>query len=170
MKKLYLAVYYLLIKRLPNSKYIGIFNRLRVWYVSKFLKIMPFDKNSIFEDGVYISDCSNLKIGRFCHINENVFIQGANIGDHVMIAPNVAILNESHEHENLAIPMIMQPTTGKSNPFIGNDVWIGRNAIILPGVMIGEGSIIGAAAVVTRDVPPYSIAGGVPAKILKTRS
>lgn len=131
---------------------------------------MPFDNNSIFEDGIYISDCSNLKIGKFCHINENVFIQGANIGSHVMIAPNVAILNESHEHENLAIPMIMQPTTGKSNPLIGNDVWIGRNAIILPGVIIGEGSIIGAAAVVTRDVPPYSIVGGVPAKIIKTRS
>lgn len=169
MKKIYLVIYYLIIKRLPNSRYVGAFNMLRLWYVSKFLKIMPYDRSSIFEDGVYISDCSNLKVGRCCHINENVFIQGAYIGDHVMIAPNVAILNESHEHNNLSIPMILQPTTGKSNPIIGNDVWIGRNAIILPGVNIGEGSIIGAAAVVTKDVPPYSIVGGVPAKVIKTR-
>lgn len=169
MKKIYIAIYYLVVRNLPNSKYVAFFNKLRVWYVSKFLGIMPYDVNTIFEDGIYVSDCSNLKIGRFCHINENVFIQGAVIGDHVMIAPNVAILNESHRHDSLSVPMIMQPTTGKENPQIGNDVWIGRNAIILPGIKIGEGSIVGAGAVVTKDVPPYSIVGGIPAKVLKSR-
>lgn len=52
---------------------------------------------------------------------------------------------------------------------IGNDVWIGRRAIIMPGVSIGDGCIIGAGAVVTKDVPPFSVAGGVPAKVIKSR-
>jgi len=53
--------------------------------------------------------------------------------------------------------------------FIGNDVWIGANAIVLPGVTIGDGAIIGAGAVVTRDVPPYAVATGVPARVLRYR-
>lgn len=54
-------------------------------------------------------------------------------------------------------------------PIIGNDVWIGANAIILQGVTIGDGAIIAAGAVVTKDVPPYAIVGGVPAKVIKYR-
>ena len=52
---------------------------------------------------------------------------------------------------------------------IGDDVWLGRRAIILPGVCIGNGSIIGAGAVVTKDIPPFSVAVGVPAKVIKDR-
>lgn len=52
---------------------------------------------------------------------------------------------------------------------IGNDVWIGRRVIIMPGVTIGDGVIIGAGAVVTKDIPNYSLAGGVPAKVIKSR-
>lgn len=143
---------------------------MRVLYVSKILNIMPFDKLSVFEDDIYISDCTHLKIGKCCQINEGVFIQGALIGDHVMIAPNVAILNESHTFERTDIPMVLQPVTPKSNPTIDDDVWIGRNAIILPGVHIGKGSIIGAGAVVTKNIPPYSVAVGVPAKVIKSRA
>ena len=57
----------------------------------------------------------------------------------------------------------------KSAPIIGDDVWIGTNVVILPGVHIGQGAIIGAGAVVTKDVPPYACVGGVPAKLLKYR-
>ena len=52
---------------------------------------------------------------------------------------------------------------------IGNDVWIGDRVIIMPGVHVGDGSIIAAGAVVTHDVPPYTIVGGVPAKVIKSR-
>ncbi|MNI40841.1 Chloramphenicol acetyltransferase [compost metagenome] len=52
---------------------------------------------------------------------------------------------------------------------IGNDVWIGANAVILPGVTLGDGAVIGAGAVVTKDVPPYAIVGGVPAKVIRYR-
>lgn len=86
-----------------------------------------------------------------------------------MIAPHVAILNDSHTYSDPLVPMIDQPTTEKQNAFIGNNVWIGRNVVIMPGVRIGDGSIIGAGAVVTRDVPENSIAVGVPAKVLRNR-
>ena len=52
---------------------------------------------------------------------------------------------------------------------IGDDCWIGRRVMIMPGVKIGEGCVIGAGAVVTKDIPPYSVAAGVPAKVVKTR-
>ena len=167
--KLSLALYYLIVFHLPNTKYIKFFNKIRVWYASKILQVMEYHHQSILEDRVYLSDCKNVKIGRHCHINEGVFIQGASIGNHVMIAPNVAILNESHTYSDPTMPMIFQPTTEKRNPQISDDVWIGRNVIILPGVIIGRGSIVGAGAVVTKDVPSGAIVGGVPAKIIKMR-
>jgi acetyltransferase-like isoleucine patch superfamily enzyme len=61
------------------------------------------------------------------------------------------------------------PTVGKSFPIIGNDVWIGANVTIMRGVNIGDGAIIGAGSVVTKSVPPYAIAGGVPARVIRYR-
>jgi acetyltransferase-like isoleucine patch superfamily enzyme len=167
--KLKLIIYYIFISRLPHSSFINISNRIRVWYVSRILKIMEYDKNSFFENNVYISDGQNISIGKKCHINEDVFIQGAYIGNYVMIAPNVSIINASHNFYRTDIPMICQGITSKINPIIEDDVWIGRNVVIMPGIKIGIGSIIGAGSVVTKDVEPYSIVGGVPAKIIKKR-
>ena len=62
-----------------------------------------------------------------------------------------------------------QGTSEQKPVLIGNDVWLGRRVLIMPGVHIGDGCIIGAGAVVTKDIPPYSVAGGVPAKVLKSR-
>lgn len=163
------AVYYLFIQWLPNTKYLPIFNTIRIFYMDVILDIFDRSEGAIFENRVYISNGENLKIGKGCHINEFVFIQGAIIGDFVMLAPNVSILNDSHTFARRDIPMVKQPKTINDNPVIGNDVWIGRNAIILNGVNIGEGAIIGAGAVVTRDVEPYSVVGGVPAKHIKIR-
>lgn len=169
MHKLFLILYYTFIQWLPNTKFVFLPNRIRVFYVSKVLGIMTHSRNSIFENKVYISDGSNISIGKNCHINEHVFIQGAIIGDNVMIAPNATILNDSHTFEHSEIPMIMQPKIENDNPIIEDDVWIGRNVVILNGIKIGKGAIVGAGAIVTRDVKPYSIVGGVPAKYLKMR-
>lgn len=168
--RIWLFFYYAFVSKLPNSKYIKTVNRFRVWYVCNFLKVMKHHPQSVFENGVYLSDCANVSIGKHCHINENVFIQGAVIGDYVMIAPGVAILNDSHGHDLLDVPMIVQPKLRFSNPVIESDVWIGRNCIILHGVSIGKGAIVGAGAVVTKDVPAYSIVGGVPARVIKWRT
>ena len=86
-----------------------------------------------------------------------------------MIAPNVSILNSTHNYQNIDLPLIMQGEEKNLNPVIEDDVWIGRNAVIMPSIKIGQGSIVGAGAVVTKDVEPYSIVGGVPAKFIKKR-
>jgi acetyltransferase-like isoleucine patch superfamily enzyme len=169
MKKIGLIFYYIIISKLPHSRFLKVFNTIRVNYASRILKIMDNDKTSFLENNVYIGGGKHIKIGGNCHINENVFIQGATIGNHVMIAPNVAILNTTHNFSETSIPMIEQGNTDINNPIIEDDVWIGRNAIILPGVRIAKGSIIAASAVVNKDVPEFSIYGGVPAKLIRKR-
>jgi acetyltransferase-like isoleucine patch superfamily enzyme len=86
----------------------------------------------------------------------------------VMFGPNVYIFSENHGHERTDIPMIEQPTARKGVK-IEDDVWIGTRATILDGITIGKGSIIAAGSIVNKDVPPYSIVAGVPAKVIKSR-
>lgn len=168
-QKLTLAIYYGIFYHLPHSRFFSITRNLRVWYVSKILKVMAYDKKSFLEHTVYLSNGENVKIGYNCQINENVFIQGAYIGNNVLIAPNVSILSVSHNYASTEIPIINQGETDSNPPTIEDDVWLGRNVIIMPGITIGTGSIIGAGAVVTKNVAPYSVMGGIPAKLIKYR-
>jgi galactoside O-acetyltransferase len=167
--KFKLIIYYLIIARLPNSANHPCFNRFRVWYISRILKIMEYDKRSIFENNIYISNGKNVTIGNECEINDHVFIQGARIGSYVMIAPHAAILNSIHNHKDISTPMIRQGARKNLNPIIEDDVWIGRNAVIMPGVRIAKGTIIGAGAVLTGDTEEYSVYGGVPARLIGKR-
>lgn len=169
MHKIKLVIYYLIIQYLPHSRLIKAFNNLRILYLSKVLKIMVYDNKSYFERKIYLGNGNNIKIGKHCEINENVFIQGAIIGDYVMIAPNVSLLSNMHIHKSIDKPMILQGKELGKKVIIEDDVWIGRNVIVMPGVTIGEGSIVAAGAVVNKNIKPYSIYGGVPAKFIKNR-
>ena len=100
----------------------------------------------------------NCQIQRPCHI-----------GDYVLMVPDVVIFTKNHRADRTDIHIGAQGMTECRKVTIGNDVWIGQRAMIMPGVTIGDGCIIAAGAVVTKDVPPYSIVGGVPASILKSR-
>lgn len=168
-RKLNLAIYYAIFYNLPHSRFLSFTSTWRVWYVSKILKLMPYDKRSKIEYNVYLSNANGISIGKNCRINENVFIQQATIGNSVLIAPNVAILSVSHNHENIQIPIIDQGDSEPNPPIIEDNVWLGRNVVVMPGIRIGEGAIVGAGAVVTKDVPPFAIVGGVPAKLIKSR-
>jgi galactoside O-acetyltransferase len=170
MKKITYFIYYTFIMHLPNSRYWNIFNSIRVWYMCNIIKVMQKGKENRFENNVYVSGPGRVKIGKSCQINEHVFIQGAEIGDYVMIAPNVSLVANMHKHDRIDIPMVFQGKIIGNIVIIEDDVWIGRNAIVMPGVRIGKGSIIAAGAVVTTDIPPYSIAGGIPAKVIKQRN
>ena len=92
------------------------------------------------------------------------------IGDCVMIGPDVIVIGKLHHTDSLDIPMIDQGDYEKAPIVIREDVWIGARAIILPGVVIGTGSIVGAGAVVTRDASPYTVVAGVPAKVIGHRA
>jgi maltose O-acetyltransferase len=138
--------------------------------MAKILKVIQFDKNSKFESGIYISDARNLEIGKHVRINENVFLQGSiTIGDFVMIAPNVSIYTKTHRYGDINTPMVLSGESETKTVTIENDVWLGLNAVVLPGITVGKGSIIGANSVVTKNVEPYSIIGGVPAHLIRKR-
>jgi len=92
------------------------------------------------------------------------------IGNNVLIASKVYIADHSHGDTSLAhlsLPPVCRPLFSKGKVIIEDDVWIGEGAAILPGVVIGRGAIIGTNAVVTKDVDPYTVVGGVPARIIK---
>ena len=91
------------------------------------------------------------------------------IGKDVMMGPEVIVYTSSHAHSRTDISMMKQGFEEPRPVTIGNDVWIGRRAMIMPGVAIGDGCIIAAGAVVTRSTPPYTIIAGVPAKVVKSR-
>ena len=86
-----------------------------------------------------------------------------------MMGPDVMIYTKNHNTERTDIPMIEQGNTQPRKVTIGDDVWIGARAIILPGVTIGQGSIVAAGSVVTKDVEPFSVVGGNPARVIKVR-
>jgi acetyltransferase-like isoleucine patch superfamily enzyme len=98
-------------------------------------------------------------IGEFTHIRAN---GGIRIGSRVLIAANVTITTREHP---VALPR--WKVTKDAPIVIEDDVWIGAGAIVLPGVTIGRGSVVAAGAVVTEDVPPFTVVGGVPAKTIK---
>ncbi len=93
------------------------------------------------------------------------------MGDNVIIAPQVAILGPGHRYSRRDMTIISQGVYPKGSLSIGDDVWIGRGATILGNVSrIGTGAVIGAQAVVTRDVPDYAVVAGNPARIVGNRS
>lgn len=94
---------------------------------------------------------------------------GIYIGNSVLIAGNCYIGGGRYISDRLDIPMMEQGLYSKGPVVIGDDVWLGAGAIVLDGVKVGKGCIIGAGAVVTKDLPDYAIAIGVPAKVLKIR-
>lgn len=167
-RQLSLFLYYFLANRLPSSFFPGgiFFNKLRVGLASNLLTI---GKNCKIQPRVNFGDGNKIVIGDYCMINENVYIQTAIIGNYVMIAPNVALYANNHLFDHTDIPMVLQGKSSEVPCIIEDDVWIGRGVVVMPGVRIGTGSIIGSGAVVTKDVAPYSIMGGVPAKLLKKR-
>lgn len=108
-------------------------------------------------------------IGNHVTINENCSLQGCTIGDYALIAPECYAVTRNHNYTNPTIPIKLQGYREEAPPVIGRDVWIGARVTLLPNITIGDGAIVAAGAVVTADVPPYAIVGGVPARIIGYR-
>ena len=122
------------------------------------------------EHGAYFGNGKGLWMGKASGLGVNCQIQRpCHIGDYVLMGPDVVILTSNHKSDRLDLPIGAQGMTDSRKVTIGNDVWIGQRVLIMPGVTIGDGCIIGAGAVETKDVPSYSVVGGVPARILKSR-
>ena len=109
-------------------------------------------------------------LGDYSGIGINARINGTcTIGNYVMMGTDVVVITRNHSFDRTDIPMMHQGFGEERPVVIGNDVWIGDRVIIMPGVHIGDGSILAAGAVVTHDVPSYAVVAGVPAKIIKMR-
>jgi acetyltransferase-like isoleucine patch superfamily enzyme len=109
----------------------------------------------------------NTYIGEFN--NFRIYNSKIIIGDDCLISQFVSFISANHNYD-LYIPIRLQGhKSDKINIFLGNDVWVGCNSVILPGVIIGDGSIIASNSVVNCNVPPYEIWGGTPAKFIKKR-
>ena len=125
-------------------------------------------KNVNIEKGAQFS--YDISLGDNSGIGVNALISSkVTIGDDVMMGPDCIILTANHGMERNGVPMWQQKHEQPRPVVIGNDVWIGARVIILPGVHIGDGCIIGAGSVVTKDVEPYSIVAGNPARLIRKR-
>jgi maltose O-acetyltransferase len=162
------------------------FNQLYVYFIhltQVFLNLMPpfirnfgyrmmlgrVGKHTFFDYNVYVKFPWLVEIGDHVSINRGVqFFSGFKeryriiLGNHVYIAPNVGFFAAGHDIRDLSNHV-------GGDIIVGDNVWIGASSIVLPGINIGENSIIGAGSVVTKNIPPDSIAVGNPARVIKTR-
>lgn len=163
-----------------NIGYICKFESLRLGR-SVRLRAVNFEPHVTVGDGCSIEDCS---VGELSYFSANCSFFRTNIGRYVCIGPNVRCGLGTHPSRDFVsihpafystarqaqITYVSATRFQESAPVcIGNDVWIGANAILMDGVSVGDGAIIAAGAVVTKNVEPYAIAAGVPAKIIRKR-
>jgi len=129
-----------------------------------------FIENNVFiHENVLIRSNAKIVIGEGTTINRNCCILAkVMIGKDCSIAPNVVIAGSNHKFNEIEVSVKKQGVI-MNGIIIEDDVWISANATILDGVTIGKGSVIAAGAVVNKDVPPLTVVGGVPARILKAR-
>jgi acetyltransferase-like isoleucine patch superfamily enzyme len=132
-----------------------------------------FGESTIVRAGtMLLPSGGSIVVGARTSLNQYIVINGeggVTIGDDVMIAAFCSIFAANHKIDRIDIPMRQQGMITKGGIVIENDVWLGTHCVILDGVRIGTGSVIAAGAVVSKDVEPYSIIGGVPAKVIGTR-
>ena len=168
MKKVLFLIYLLFFKNTPEDyrPYSLFFPAIRSFLVRNYL--ISCGKKPRVKKGAEISPNSKMgnhsELGTRCMVQSNV-----QLGDHVIMGPDVKIYSRNHKFDRLDVPISEQ---GKNyfHTTIGNDVWLGANVIVTAGCTIGDHAVVAAGAVVTKDVPEYAVVGGIPAKILKYRN
>lgn len=174
--------------RKSDSKYITL-KPLRKWVASAYHGLMsyfyesllrshhrnilfsvPHGDNCVLRSPSYISNYSNICLGTQVYINHGLVALSyaeISIGDYTMLGPGVMLLTSGHDPalsgKNFSASRIISPIK------VGKNCWIGAGAIVVPGITIGDGAIVGAGSVVIKDVPPWTIVAGNPARILKPR-
>jgi acetyltransferase-like isoleucine patch superfamily enzyme len=127
---------------------------------------------TLFEPGVWITapDPARVRIGEGTFLNLGVMVASmalVEIGDHCMLANGCFVTDSNHRFDDPHLPVPWQGFTTKGPTRLGDNVWCGANVVVTSGVTIGERCVIGANSVVTTDLPPYSIAAGAPARVIR---
>ena len=167
----FLTIYYGLLRYLPSHATpiwgkIATFMRYRCCkhIFKKIGTNVNIDRNANFGSG------RNIEVGDNSSIGINACIPSDTIiGSNVMMGPNCYILARNHAFDRTDIPMIQQGYNANKQTKIGDDVWIGRDVLMMPGRTISNGTIVGGGCVLTKDFEPFSIVGGNPSKLIKTR-
>jgi acetyltransferase-like isoleucine patch superfamily enzyme len=128
---------------------------------------------TLLEPGVWITapDDARVRIGAGCFLNLGVMVASlglVEIGDHCMLANGCFVSDADHRFDDLRRPVTWQGFTSRGPTRLGANVWLGANVVVTSGVTIGERCVVGANSVVTRDLPPRSVAAGAPARVLRT--
>lgn len=166
-RKLLFLLYIVLFRHTPDAwrPYALFFPRVRCWLVRGFA--LKAGEAIVVKSNADVSP--NIRIGDRSELGQNSLIYGGvEIGCDVLMGPGVKIITRNHVIADRSVPIRFQ---GESfHPvIIGDDVWIGANAVILPGVQIGRGAVVAAGAVVSKSVPAYAVVGGVPARVISYR-
>jgi len=166
---LYWVAYYWFARHLPRNyvKYSMGSKRIRAFVCRKLFK--KFGCNVCIEPKVIFSNMSQSEIGDNSGIGLNSIVGTVKIGHDVMIGEELIVISRNHDFSDMLIPMTQQGWTEDRPVVIEDDVWVGSRVIMLPGVRIGTGSIVGAGSVVTKDVEPYAIVAGNPARKIRFR-
>ncbi len=140
------------------------------WLLYKCL-FRRLDGRCYIYPGARLSHVYGISAGQNLSVNSGAFVYGRGgltFGDHVLVGPNAVIVSSQHRFDDPRLPMMF--LGHRADPVvIGSDVWIGANAVVLPGMRVADGTVVAAGGVVTRDTEPYSIVGGVPAAPIGTR-
>ena len=152
-----------------NITYPGVLGFQELTHIGDNTIILKNSRIQNYKDKV--DDIDGIYIGKNCYLGTGLSLLNGSriqIGDDVLMASNVLISSENHGmNPELDVAYMDQKLIGKP-VIIGDGVWIGQNVCVLPGVTIGKKAIIGAGSVVTKSIPDYTIAGGVPARVIKT--
>ena len=170
MKSVALVLYYMGARRLPESSSPFAFGARRVREVLCRRIFSHVGEGANVEQGVFFGRGQDIWLGDRSGIGIGSRVQGPlRIGDDVMIGPWALIYTRNHEMARVDVTIREQGETEAAPVVIENDVWLGGRVTVLPGVTIGSGAVVAAGSVVTKDVPPMSVVGGVPAKVIATR-
>jgi maltose O-acetyltransferase len=159
---------YFFAKHLPvsTSKY-GFLGRKLRYFAAKRICTEIGERVNIEKDTVFASD---IHIGNDSALGVRSYIEtGTVIGNDVMMGPECMIFTKNHRFDRVDIPMRKQGETEVLPVIIEDDVWLGARVLLLPGARVGSGSVIGAGAVVSGEIPPMSVAVGNPARVVKRR-
>jgi len=143
--------------QLNGTEYIEIGDHVTIGYKSR----LTAEKHNENMPRVVIED--RTRIGHFSIIS---CVRDVHIGKNVITGAGAYISDNLHEYEDITLPIKAQPTIFKDSVYIGDDTWIGVNVAIM-GAKVGKHCVIGANSVVTKDIPDYCVAAGIPAKVIK---
>lgn len=127
-------------------------------------KNVNIERKAYFASGTELCIGDNSGLGKNCVVPANLVV-----GKDVMMGPECFILDANHAFDRTDIPMLQQGHVKRMNTVLEDDIWIGRQVIFTPGRTVKKGSIIGAGCVLTKDFPEYSVIGGNPSRLLKSR-